>query len=135
MIVETEAYGAAHDKASHARSGKTARNAPMFDGPGTIYVYLTYGMHWLLNLVVDKKEYPSAVLIRGLEGVTGPARLTKKLQIGKGLNRKTLGKASGLWVEDRGVVIEKSDIKKTPRVGVDYAGVWAKKPYRFVLKK
>lgn len=135
MIVETEAYGAAHDLASHARSGKTPRNTPMFDGPGTIYVYFTYGMHWLLNLVVDAKDYPSAVLIRGLEDVTGPARLTKKLRIDRRLNRRALGKVTKLWVEDRGVVIKKGDIKKTPRIGVDYAGVWSKKPYRFVLKK
>src|SRR3989344_8728643 len=79
MIIETEAYDGERDLACHARSGKTARNAPMFENAGTIYVYFTYGMHWMLNLVCGKKEYPAAVLIRGTELVSGPARLTKSL--------------------------------------------------------
>src|SRR3989338_5802834 len=65
MIVETEAYGGSRDLASHARSGKTKRNFPMFEEAGTIYVYFTYGMHWMLNIVTGKKEEPAAVLIRG----------------------------------------------------------------------
>jgi len=151
MIVETEAYGGSRDLASHARSGKTKRNFPMFEEAGTIYVYFTYGMHWMLNIVTGKKEEPAAVLIRGVlltninlstsdvdrvdRLVSGPGRLTKALRIDKKLNTKKLGKKSGLWVEDRGVKIKKSDIQKTPRIGVSYAGEWAKKPYRFVLIK
>jgi DNA-3-methyladenine glycosylase len=132
MITETEAYGGFQDLASHSRSGMTKRNYPMFEQPGTIYVYFTYGMHWMLNLVCGKHGHPAAVLIRGAGGVVGPARLTKALGIDKTLNAKILGKKSGLWVEDRGVKIK--NIKKTPRVGIAYAGVWAKKPWRFVIR-
>lgn len=138
MIVETEAYDGENDLACHARAGKTARNAPMFGHPGTIYVYFTYGMHWMLNLVCGKREYPAAVLIRGLETsagwrIDGPARLTKSLAIDKQLNNKKLGKPSGLWIEDYGVRIPSRKIHRTPRIGVAYAGAWAKKPWRFVL--
>ena len=68
MITETEAYIGPQDKASHAHSGKTARNAPMFGEAGRWYVYFTYGMHWMLNIVTGPKDYPAAVLIRGVSG-------------------------------------------------------------------
>ena len=133
-IVETEAYEGLKDKASHASRGQTPRNTPMFGNPGTIYVYFTYGMHWMLNITCGKKGYPAAVLIRGIEGCIGPARLTKKLSIDKNLNNKILGKKSGLWIEDSGPN-KKLKIIKTPRIGVDSAGpVWSKKLYRFVLQ-
>jgi DNA-3-methyladenine glycosylase len=134
MITETEAYDGFHDLASHAHRGKTVRNTPMFGEPGTIYVYFTYGIHWMLNLVCGEKEYPAAVLIRGLESVVGPARLTKFLKIDKSLNAKMLGKKSGLWVEDRGVKVSPKDIARTPRIGINYAGKYVHKPWRFVLK-
>lgn len=134
MITETEAYDGFEDRASHASRGQTPRNTPMFGKAGVAYVYFTYGMHWMFNIVCGPQKYPAAVLIRGVEGISGPARLTKALQIDRTLNGKPLGKASGLWVEDRGVVIPPRQIQRTPRVGVDYAGKWAKKPWRFVLK-
>ena len=157
MIVETEAYDGFKDLASHAHRGKTARNTPMFAKAGTIYVYFTYGMHWMLNLVCGKAEYPAAVLIRGVASpaetfrsgemngsptparkvsarLNGPAKLTKFLSIDKSLSAKMLGKKSGLWVEDRGVVIKPKDIERTPRVGINYAGAYVHKPWRFVLK-
>src|SRR6185369_3100034 len=71
-IIEVEAYGGFNDKASHARHGKTERNSAMFQGPGTIYVYFTYGMHWMLNIVCGPVGFPSAILIRGIEGFVGP---------------------------------------------------------------
>ena len=135
MITETEAYDGFDDKASHASRGQTPRNTPMFGKPGTIYVYFTYGMHWMLNIVCGKEKYPAAVLIRGVEGINGPARLTKALKINKELNNGLLSKRSGLWIEDRGITFSKHDIQKVSRIGVDYAGKWAKKPWRFVLKK
>lgn len=134
MITETEAYDGVHDLACHARSGKTARNAPMWGKSGHAYVYFTYGMHWMLNLVSREEGYPAAVLIRGAGEFVGPARLTKGLHIDKHLNGKELNKKNGLWVEDRGVVVHSRDILRTPRIGVAYAGVWAKKSWRFVLK-
>ncbi len=135
MITETEGYGGWQDLASHSRSGMTKRNFPMFEHPGTIYVYFTYGMHWMLNLVCGKQGHPAAVLIRAAGGVVGPARLTKALGINKSLNTLMLGKKSGLWVEDRGVKLKSKDIQKTPRIGIAYAGEWALKPWRFVIKK
>jgi DNA-3-methyladenine glycosylase len=134
MITETEAYDGEKDLACHARNGKTPRNAPMYDEAGITYVYFTYGMHWMLNLVCGKKDYPAAVLIRGVETISGPARLTKKLRIDKRLNAKLMSRTNGLWVEDRGVQIPSNTIIRTPRVGVSYAGKWANKPWRFLLR-
>jgi DNA-3-methyladenine glycosylase len=133
MITETEGYDGFKDKASHASRGQTPRNTPMFGHPGVIYVYFTYGIHWMLNIVCGKKEYPAAVLIRGAGGVVGPARLTKALGIDKSLNALALGKKSGLWVEDRGVVVRPRDIKRTPRIGIQYAEEYVDKLWRFVL--
>ena len=132
MINEVEAYDGFRDKASHAHRGKTERNKIMFGEAGHWYVYFTYGMHWLLNIVTGPKEYPAAILIRGVAGINGPARLTKALHINKKFDGKKADKKSGLWVEKRGVA--KLKIKKGPRIGVDYAGpIWSKKNFRFFL--
>lgn len=133
MITETEGYHGFKDLASHARRGKTVRNAPMYGPAGMIYVYFTYGMHWMLNVACGKEEFPAAVLIRAAGGIVGPARLTKALSIDRALTGKMLGQRSGLWVEDRGIKINPRDIQKTPRVGIAYAGEYAHKPWRFVL--
>jgi DNA-3-methyladenine glycosylase len=135
IINETEAYLGPIDKASHARYGKTMRTWPMFEPGGTIYVYLTYGMHWLINISCGKKDVPSAVLLRGAGDIVGPARLTKALAIDKSLNGLLLGKKAGLWIEDRGVTVKPKDIEKTPRIGINYAEEYVEKPWRFVLKK
>jgi len=135
MITETEAYVGPQDKACHSYKGRTARTEPMYDEPGTIYIYFTYGMHYMLNFVTGAKDYPAAVLIRGVEGIVGPGRLTKALQIDKRFNHRPLRRITGLWVEDRGVIIRPREVLRTPRIGIDYAGEWKDKPYRFVLKK
>ncbi len=135
MITEVEAYEGFDDKASHASKGRTKRTEVMFGPAGVFYMYLVYGMYEMLNIVTGEKDYPAAVLIRGVEGVAGPGRLTKRLKIKRALSGKKATRESGLWIEERGVKIPKKDIKKTPRVGVDYAGpVWSRKHYRFVLK-
>lgn len=140
MIVETEAYEGLKDKASHASRGETARNKVMFGEAGVWYVYFTYGMHHMLNIVCDSKGHPAAVLIRGIvskngEKFLGPARLTKKLSIGKNFNEKTASKKTGLWIEPRSLKIAKLKIENSPRIGVAYSGpVWSKKLYRFVLE-
>lgn len=134
MITETECYHGYEDKASHAHYGKTDRNTPMFSKPGTIYVYFTYGMHWMLNIVCEKEDFPAAVLIRAAGEVVGPARLTKHLKIDKSLNGLPLGKKTGLWIENQGTKIKKSSIKKTPRIGIRYAEKWTEKKWRFVLE-
>jgi DNA-3-methyladenine glycosylase len=108
----------------------------MFEDGGRWYVYLVYGMHWMLNIVTETKDRPSAVLIRGTDKARGPARVTKLLKIDKRFNGLLAAKKSGLWIEDRGIKIKDSEIKKGPRIGVDYAGpVWSKKPWRFYLKE
>lgn len=135
MISETEAYDGFEDKASHAHRGQTARNAVMFGEPGRIYVYFTYGMHWMLNLICGKKGYPSGVLIRGAGDISGPALLTRALSIDKRLNTLPLSKKSGLWVEDRGVKVPKKEISMTPRIGIRYAEEWVEIPWRFVMRK
>ena len=132
MITEVEVYDGSLDKASHASRGKTKRNALMFGEAGYWYVYFTYGMHWMLNVVTREEGYPAAVLIRGVEGISGPARLTKRFGIDKNLNGLSVSKKSGLWIEDRGVEIVSRKIKKGPRVGIASAGPeWAAKPWRF----
>lgn len=133
-INETEAYDGEEDLACHASKGKTPRNQVMYGEPGVIYLYLCYGMHWLLNIVCEKKGYPAAVLLRGTLEVNGPGRLTKKLGIDGQLNRKRAVHTNGLWFEQGDLV--KKEIQTGPRIGVNYAGeYWAKKPYRFWFSK
>jgi DNA-3-methyladenine glycosylase len=133
MINETEAYDGFLDKGSHAHRGQTPRNTPMFGSAGAIYVYFTYGMHYMLNLVCGAPGHPAAVLVRGAGEVVGPARLTKALHIDKAINDKPLGVATGLWVEDRGVRLRPSDVARTPRIGIPYAEDYIDKPWRFLL--
>ncbi len=134
MITEVEAYDGPEDRASHASKGKTERTKIMFGHPGRFYVYLCYGMHWMLNIVTGPKDYPAAILIRGAGDMNGPAKLTKFLGVDKKFNDKPCSMESGLWVEDRGVIVLPRQIHKGPRIGVAYAGpVWAKKHYRFWL--
>jgi len=135
MITEVEAYNGQNDKASHASRGMTPRNEIMFGPAGYWYVYFTYGMHWMLNVVTGQEGYPAAILIRGVEGINGPARVTKFFHIDNKLNGRAVNKKSGLWIEDGGVKINKSKIKKFPRIGIDYAGpIWSKKLFRFSIK-
>ena len=133
MITEVEAYDGPEDKACHGRFGFTERTAPMFGPPGHWYVYLVYGMYWMLNIVTDTEGYPSAVLIRGVGEWHGPGKITKALGIDGSMSGKNADEQSGLWMEDRGVRVLSSQIRRTPRVGIGYAGEWKDVPYRFVL--
>lgn len=142
MINETEAYDGFKDKASHAFKGVSKRTKVMFGNPGVFYVYLCYGMYFMLNIVTREKNYPAAVLIRGAvldnfkNNLNGPGKITKFLKIDKKLNSQKLNMKTGLWIEDRGVKIKKNEIKKTARVGVNYAGtVWSQKKLRFIIGK
>ena len=137
MIIETEAYEGLEDKASHASRGKTARNEVMFGDPGIWYVYFTYGMHYMLNIVCGANGHPAAVLIRGVEGAIGPGRLTKKLGVDKRFNKQKANRKTGLWIEPSPLSLRDRDkIMCTPRIGVDYSGpIWSTKKWRFVLKK
>lgn len=132
-ITETEAYDGPKDLACHASKGLTKRTAVMFGPAGRWYVYLIYGIHEMLNLVTGPKGYPAAILIRGLEGLNGPGRLTKRLGIDRRLNGLPALPASGLHLEDRGLVLPDDRVSITPRIGIDYAGPdWSTRPYRFV---
>jgi DNA-3-methyladenine glycosylase len=130
-ITEVEAYSGNGDRACHASRGKTPRTEVMFREGGLVYVYLVYGIHWLLNIVTGKKDDASAVLIRGIEGVPGPGRVGKKLQLDKSFYGEDLAESTRIWIEDAG---NKVQYNTAPRVGVDYAGNhWASKPWRFIL--
>ncbi len=139
LITETEAYDGPKDLACHASKGRTKRTEVLFGKPGLIYIYFTYGMHWLMNFVAGPEGYPAGVLIRGIqdstgEATNGPARITKKLGLDGRLHGKESGKATGLWVE-AGEQIQSRRIKRAHRVGVDYAGpIWSKRKWRFILK-
>ena len=136
IITETEAYDGRKDLACHGSKGLTPRTKVLFGKPGHFYVYFTYGMHWLLNVVAGPEGYPAGVLIRGIETVNGPARITKKLGIDGLLHGKPAKKSSGLWFEGRPAAISARQIKSSPRVGIDYSGpTWSKKPWRFTLTK
>ncbi len=136
-IVEVEAYVGSQDRACHASKGRTQRTEVMFGPAGIAYVYLVYGMYHCLNVVTEREEFPSAVLIRAIEIegelINGPGRLCRELQIDRRLNRLDLTTGESLWFEDRGVLVKKEDVRAHPRIGVDYAGEWAKKPWRFRL--
>ena len=131
IITETEAYRGEDDLACHASKGRTVRTGVMYREGGVLYVYLVYGIHWMLNIVGGKAEEPQAVLIRGLQGIKGPGRLTKALGIDKSFNGEDLIISSRIWLEDSGI---NPCYEATPRIGIDYAGpIWKNKPWRFVV--
>ncbi len=152
-ISEVEAYVGERDLACHASRGRTGRTQVMYGEPGTLYVYLVYGMYWCLNIVTERKDYPAAVLIRGvipaqgipamlkrrkrgrldLRGLAdGPGKLCRAFGITGAMNGKRLGNST-LTIEDRGEFVPSSHITALPRVGVDYAKHCAKYPWRFLL--
>ncbi|NBX30141.1 DNA-3-methyladenine glycosylase [bacterium] len=132
VVFETEAYLGAHDLACHGSRGMTKRNAVMFGSAGRWYVYLCYGMHWMLNVVTGAEGVPAAVLIRGAGELVGPGRLTKGLGIDKSFDGLRAARPTGLWFES-GDPVPPRRIIRTPRIGVGYAGEWAEKPLRFVV--
>ena len=152
IITETEAYAGITDKASHAYGNRrTPRTETMYGMGGISYVYLCYGMHHLFNVVTNEKEIPHAVLIRGIkpiEGIdnilkrrkqkelnnrtaNGPGTLSQALGITTSFNRTNLN-GKTIWIEDKGIKLNRIQIQVTPRIGIDYAGEDAKLPYRFI---
>jgi DNA-3-methyladenine glycosylase len=152
-IVEVEAYIREDDLACHARFGRTARNAVMYGPPGHAYVYFTYGMHWMLNVVAEREGFPAAVLIRALEPLEGietmqrnrglekiqdlcrgPARLTQALGIDRALNGANLcASDSGLWIEDA-LPVDEASIATGPRIGLNNTPEpWLSTPWRFYV--
>ncbi|MFM7075499.1 MAG: DNA-3-methyladenine glycosylase [Planctomycetaceae bacterium] len=137
-LTEVEAYLGAHDLACHGRIGPTRRNATMFGPAGRWYVYLCYGLHWMLNIVTGEEGEPAAVLSRGAGGLSGPGRLTRGLGIDGGYDGREAVDDAGLWLETPAEAeprwpLPPAWVRRTPRIGVDYAGEWAAAPLRFVV--
>lgn len=137
-IIEVEAYIGAEDKACHASKGRTQRTDVLFGPAGVAYVYLIYGMYHCLNVVTEIENFPAAVLIRAIEIegrlIDGPGRLCRELGIDRTLNRQDLTNGESLWLEDRNHPVSPMAIGAFPRIGVDYAGLWAQKLWRFRLQ-
>ena len=153
-IVETEAYSGKNDKACHAHAGKRTRRTEIFYGEGGLaYVYLCYGIHNLFNIITNKKDNPDAVLVRAIEPSVGIETMMARRRMIKpnytltagpgcvsqalGINKLHYGEdltGDVIWIEDRGLTLNKSDIRTGPRVGVQYAGEDALLPWRFSLK-
>ncbi|HJV22783.1 MAG TPA: DNA-3-methyladenine glycosylase [Holophagaceae bacterium] len=150
-IVEVEAYAGPEDTASHARHGRTPRNAPMWGPPGRAYLYFCYGMHWMLNVVTGPEEHASAVLIRGAEVIGGldevlhrrkAAKATSQLCAGPGKVAQALGldrafdghdllRPGGLQLRPGSGA---GEILAGPRVGIDFAAEADRlRPWRFTL--
>jgi DNA-3-methyladenine glycosylase len=154
-IVEAEAYIGEEDKGCHASVGRTQRNEVMFGPPGHAYVYFTYGMHWMFNVVTEPEGFPAAVLIRALEPVegiaimarnrhgrdgvnlcSGPAKLTQALGITRALNGADLCARRGaeLWIEDA-TPIPAAQIAAGPRIGLNNTPEpWKSIPWRFYVR-
>lgn len=150
-IVETEAYRGEEDLACHASKGRTARTEVMYGPPGRAYVYLIYGMYCCLNVVTEAEGFPAAVLIRAIEPISGirrmkqnrgraladvdvgsgPGKLCQAMGVDRRLNAVSFS-GPGLRLEDRG--FEAGPIVSSPRIGVDYAGPWRDKPWRFFIE-
>ena len=153
-IVETEAYVALTDKASHSFGGRrTGRNEHMYAAPGTAYVYICYGMHQMFNIVTNEKEIPDAVLIRAIEPLqgidimlqrTGKIKADYTLTKGPGNVGKALGifkHHSGLHLLDDEIyllddkfVLEENQVGTSGRIGVANSGADALLPYRFYVR-
>lgn len=139
-IVETEAYLGPHDLAAHSAKGLTKRTAVMFGPPGHAYIYMIYGMYFCMNVVTEKEGHASAVLIRAIEPIKnitqktkGPGLLCKAMQINKDLNNHDLTADKQFYIAKTKENVHFNIIEK-PRIGVDYAGEWAKKNLRFYIK-
>ncbi|HLZ31129.1 MAG TPA: DNA-3-methyladenine glycosylase [Chloroflexota bacterium] len=134
-IVETEAYVGPNDAASHARSGPTRRGALMYATAGVAYVYLIYGMHHCFNVVTEVDGYPGAVLVRAIEPLDnadrggGPALVCRALHIDRTCNGSDLVNGR-FFLEDAASIVDEH-VRTGRRIGVDYAGDWAAKPWRF----
>lgn len=130
-ISEVEAYRGQEDRACHAYKGRTTRTEVMYHEGGKIYVYFVYGMYWMLNVVTGQENEPQAVLIRGVEGITGPGKLTRGLGIDGSYYGEDLTLSDRIWIEDSGI---KPSIKTGPRIGINYAGEpWISKHWRYYI--
>jgi DNA-3-methyladenine glycosylase len=131
IITEVEAYRGVEDRACHASKGRTKRTEVMYHEGGKIYVYFVYGMYWMLNVVAGEKDNPQAVLIRGVEGCSGPGRLTRTIGIDGSYYGEDLTLSDKIWIADSGIRL---NFKTGKRIGINYAGEpWKDKPWRYYL--
>jgi len=131
VITETEAYRGGEDMACHASRGQTPRNRVMFGDGGHLYMYLIYGMYWMLNVVTGTVDVPQAVLFRGLPEASGPGRLTRLIRVDKEFYGEDLVRSGRIWIEETGV---RPGYSAGSRVGIDYAGdPWKDMPWRFLI--
>jgi DNA-3-methyladenine glycosylase len=159
-ITETEAYYGSNDLASHASKGKTPRTKLMFDQPGLAYIYLIYGMYYCFNIVTEKKDFPAAILIRAVEPIeglkiihknrktplaqfskpkpqltNGPGKFCQAFMIDKNLNGENLISSPKIYLaQNYQETIKSAQIKKAKRIGIDYAGSYKNKLWRYYLK-
>jgi len=131
QVTDVEAYRGEEDKACHASKGRTARTEIMFDEGGKLYVYLIYGMYWMLNVVTGEENTPQAVLIRGVENYSGPGILTRSFGIDRTYYGEDLTISERIWFEDTGTY---PLVKNSPRIGIDYAGqYWKSRLWRYYI--
>jgi DNA-3-methyladenine glycosylase len=151
VIYETEAYIGEDDLACHAKAGLTKRTAPMYGPPGHAYVYFTYGNHWMLNAVAERKGFPAAVLIRAIQPVEGvdvmmerrqgrdtfgPGKLTQAMGITKSENNADLTESNSLLRIEAGISVPDSSVTIGARVGLNNTPEpWLSKPWRFLVKE
>jgi DNA-3-methyladenine glycosylase len=152
-IVETEAYMGPEDRAAHSYNNRrTARTETMFRAGGLAYVFFIYGMYYQFNVVTNREDVPQVVLVRAVEpeegielmrerrGVRKDVELTNgpgKLCVAFGIDRSYNGEdlcGGRIWIEDAGLTLRARDIASGPRVGIDYAGEFVRKPWRFWIK-
>lgn len=132
-IAETEVYRGEEDLGCHASKGRTKRTELLYGESGIIYVYLCYGMHWLMNVITGEREQPQGVLFRCGTVKNGPAKLTKYLQIDGSFNGEKICGNDRVWIEDDGFCPK---ITTAPRVGIDYAGeYWKNVKWRYIAEK
>jgi len=131
VITETEAYRGEEDLACHASKGRTPRNEVMYGEGGHLYMYLIYGMYWMMNVVTGPAGTPQAVLFRGIREANGPGKLTRLLGVDRGFYGEDLVSSERIWIEEAGAVPEYTT---APRVGIDYAAdPWKSKAWRFLM--
>jgi DNA-3-methyladenine glycosylase len=131
IINDVEAYRGEEDLACHASRGRTSRTRIMYEEGGKLYVYLIYGMYWMLNVVAGGIDIPQAVLLRGVGEYNGPGKITRALGIDKSYNGEDLTVSERIWIEDSG---NNPGLMTGPRIGIDYAGeFWKRQPWRYYV--
>lgn len=132
-ISEVEVYRGEEDLGCHAAKGRTPRTDVMYLQGGRVYVYLIYGMYWMLNITTGPENFPQAILIRGTRQFNGPGRIGKALQLNKSFYGEDLYTSKRIWINTNDD--HHGCIKTLPRIGIDYAGdYWANKPWRYLLE-